>query len=208
MVAILCGWGSNPASQGFIHPNNTGPTARLTACRCHARIRMVPCLVVMVTVAVPWGYSSNLFIKLLNYLKDHLLFELTFHLSDVKSKLLTHELILCLKISRRRLHFIGDLAEKILAGSEFETWDLPTQIFFDLPSLLTGLHTVGPIQVASTLRDCFAASCLQHSPIFPRALRLERVCNPSAWLTSSSNGAWHYSSITFHCRSAWPGNGC
>ena len=31
MVAILHGWESNPAFQGYSHPNNTDPTARLTA---------------------------------------------------------------------------------------------------------------------------------------------------------------------------------
>ena len=32
-VAILHGWESNLASHGYSRPNNTGPTARLTACR-------------------------------------------------------------------------------------------------------------------------------------------------------------------------------
>ena len=37
-VAILHGWESNPASQGFSHPNNTRPTARFTACRYRATV--------------------------------------------------------------------------------------------------------------------------------------------------------------------------
>ena len=74
------------------------------------------------------------------------------HLSHVKQMLsqplhLTHELILCTQIARKR----PDFTVKVLAGTEFCTCDLPTQIFFDLQLYLpdriwpfSWLHIVGP----------------------------------------------------------------
>ena len=49
------------------------------------------------------------------------------------------EIILCGQITTENLDFNRDSGEKLLAGTEFPTFNLPTQIFFDLqPCLSSG----------------------------------------------------------------------
>ena len=74
------------------------------------------------------------------------------------------------------------------------------QLLFDLQPYLpcriwqfSWLLTAGPIQVASTLEDHFAAvaaSCQEHSPDFCQILKAsEEFSQPFAWLTCSRNRA-------------------
>ena len=62
----------------------------------------------------------------------------------------------------RKIFYQGSTA-KILTGDEFQTRDLPTQIFFDIQPLLPDriwpflwLHMVEPIQMVIAMGDTFA----------------------------------------------------
>ena len=78
---------------------------------------------------------------------------------DIKSVHLSHEFTLCVQITLERVDAIGDPVVSFLADTEFQTCDLPAQLFF------SWLHFVGPITVASSL----GYHCLEHIPYFPVA---------------------------------------
>ena len=108
---------------------------------------------------------------------DLLFFELMSHLSHVKQMNsqpvhLTHELILCIQITRGRIKFNGDSTGKSPCWHQIS--NLPTHMIFNLQPYLTywnwpfsWLHTVGPVLWGTSLQQ-LPASCHEHSPDFPR----------------------------------------
>ena len=68
---------------------------------------------------------------LISYFSDHVT-SLTCY-ANVKSSILAHELISFIQITRGRVYLYPRFrSEKVLGGTEFWTFNLPTQIFFNL----------------------------------------------------------------------------
>ena len=88
---------------------------------------------------------------------------------------LTHELILCIQIARNWIDYNGDFALKILAGTKF--WPR-SSLLCSRCTLLSGIgrfygsSLLGPFKCPAFLGIVLQqspASCLKHSPDFPRA---------------------------------------
>ena len=148
-----------------------------------------------------WLRIRRFFLKAATTLVDLLFIERMSHFSHVKQMYsqpihLTHELILCIQITRGRVH----PQQRVLAGTKFWTCDLLTQIFFKLQPYLpyriwpfSWLHTVRPHSSGQYSGVRFAAVTSKlsgtQSRLFPESVCLERVCRPSAWLTCSGSRA-------------------